>query len=36
MILFIFTLPVALYLVHKMVFPKTKGVLKPLRIPSDD
>lgn len=35
MILFLITLPVALYLMNVLVFPKTKGMLRPLRIPSD-
>ena len=33
MILFIVSIPVALYLSYTLIFPKTKGQLKPLQIP---
>lgn len=34
MILFIVSIPVALYLSYSLIFPKTKGQLKPLKIPA--
>ena len=33
MILFIVSIPVALYLSYALIFPKTKGQLRPLEIP---
>jgi len=35
MILFILILPVVIYLTNMLVFPKTKGMLKPLKVRSD-
>jgi hypothetical protein len=34
MILFVVSIPVALYLSYALIFPKTKGQLRPLEIPS--
>lgn len=34
MILFVVSIPVALYLSYALIFPKTKGQLKPLEIPA--
>ncbi|MCX2720056.1 hypothetical protein [Lentiprolixibacter aurantiacus] len=34
MILFILSLPVALYLTYALIFPRTKGQLKPIEIPT--
>ncbi len=33
MILFILLIPVALFIVNGMVFPKTKGFLQPIKVP---
>jgi len=33
MILFVLLLPVALYLSYVSVFPKTKGVMRPIKVP---
>ncbi len=33
MILFIVSIPVALYLSYALIFPKTKGQLRPLHVP---
>ncbi len=33
MILFILLLPVALLVSYTIVFPKTKGVLRPIKVP---
>jgi hypothetical protein len=34
MILFILLLPVALLVSYMIVFPKTKGVLRPIKVPT--
>ncbi len=34
MILFVLVIPVALVVSHVFLFPKTKGVLRPLKVPS--